>query len=186
MKWSGLRGSDPDGMIRTIMALVGTPQRPRVWTDPDSWIPDCLTGPNEELASRIWANSAGKVNPRYLRGPQAYIRRHALLAPDSREALRLTGVGARFMEREEATVRAVDTVEGLLDLLEVVARVGPDRAAVREAWDAICRGRSNLNSATGIQSALRARVKDLDARGLLRASRIELSLTAGGKTYLAG
>jgi len=45
--------SEVTGMIRAIREQTGTPQDPVDWSDPDSWIPERLTGEYAKLAKRV-------------------------------------------------------------------------------------------------------------------------------------
>ena len=55
-------------MDKAIRSQAGTPQNPVNWQDPDTWIGERLEGAHRALARRIWDESDGTLNPRYVRG----------------------------------------------------------------------------------------------------------------------
>ena len=55
------------GLQRILDQLSGTPDNPMDWKDPDTWIPERLSGENRKLAHAIWADTNRTVNPRYHR-----------------------------------------------------------------------------------------------------------------------
>ncbi len=61
----------------------GTPQSPVDWSNPDQWIPERLSGNDAQLALRIWHESDGRVNPRYVHWLLPFINTHELLTPDA-------------------------------------------------------------------------------------------------------
>ena len=61
--WPGRPKAQVTGLHSALRQLLGTPQNPVAWTDPDTWIPAKLTGDTRDLAAAIWTESSQNVNP---------------------------------------------------------------------------------------------------------------------------
>ena len=66
--WPGRPRKQVTGLQTTLGELWGTPQNTVDWTDPDTWIPERLSGDERELAGTIWTTSGKTVNPRHTYG----------------------------------------------------------------------------------------------------------------------
>src|SRR4051812_24100356 len=75
-------------MYNDIWEQRGNPQATASWTDPDSWIPQRLTGEQQALAMRFWRESNHTLNPRHLRGSWYLNTKHQLLAEGEDGVLR--------------------------------------------------------------------------------------------------
>ena len=62
--WPGRLKAHVTGLHTALAQLRGTPQNPVAWTDPDTWIPQKLSGDTRNLAMAIWTESDHGVNPR--------------------------------------------------------------------------------------------------------------------------
>src|SRR5690242_13638701 len=61
--FDGVPKSVVTGLIQSVHSQMGTPQDPVDWTDPDTWIPQRLSGAQADLAMRIWQHTQHKLNP---------------------------------------------------------------------------------------------------------------------------
>ena len=59
--WPGRPRKQVTGLQTTLGELRGTPQNTVDWTDPDTWIPERLSGDDRELASAIWTSQTIQV-----------------------------------------------------------------------------------------------------------------------------
>ena len=83
-------------LYNSIWEQRGNPQETVNWTTPEVWIVERLEGQEQELALRIWRESRGALNPRYLRGSWYLSARHDLLCRDSVDILTITEKGRNF------------------------------------------------------------------------------------------
>lgn len=185
--WDGRREKDITGLHARLMALTGTPNSPRDWTDPDTWIPAWLEGPERELAHAIWQESGGKVNPRYTAGAWTLARRYVLVEPDPSGCLVATAAGIDFLDRESGdTVAELDECEGLQKLLELIQDLGPapPRRLMVE-WAAYLEESSSpFRSSTTVRDSLRRRFTNLVDRHLVERDKATYRTTSRGDAYL--
>jgi restriction system protein len=164
----------------------GSPQDQVNWTDPDKWIAERLSGECQALARRIWTESNHELNPRYQRGHWYLTTKHGLLDRDERDVLRITERGRQFLAEPEGTVVAeIDSYEGMLTILRLVAERGSGRRSdFLPAYTAYCRTRTSYRSDAVIKGSLYDRLTNLIARGYVvrRAQRYEV--TDAGLVYL--
>ena len=106
--WEGVTQSNVRGMINAIHEQTGTPQNPVDWSDPDTWIPERLTGEERELAQRIWEETGKTVNPRHVYGSYLFISGFDLLVADGMGAYRLSERGQGFLRDDAKVVREID------------------------------------------------------------------------------
>src|SRR5215211_5635118 len=85
-------------MYNDIWEQRGNPQATASWTDPDSWIPQRLSGEEQALAMRFWRESNHTLNPRYLRGSWYLATKHQLLAGGPGGVLGITDRGRQFLK----------------------------------------------------------------------------------------
>lgn len=174
------------GFLNEIANLRGTPQEPRDWTAPDEWIPERLSGVEQQLAWAIWKGSEQQVNPRHIRGHWYLAKGYDLLAEDAAGTLLLTELGQDFMEeRYGETVKMLDRREGLVRLLAIVAERGPGkRGDFLPEWSRYLQAVSNFNSDSTFKDTLRRRLLNLVDRQLVARSGITYQITQAGLDYL--
>ena len=180
----------PRGVYREMFAEIeaqrGTPSDRVDWTDPDAWIPARITGDEQVLALRLWRESEGQLNPRYLVNCWLFSRTHELLQSDQDRVLRISDRGRAFLQSDPPTIAAIDRYEGMFVLLAIVADRGPAmRNKLYEPWAAFCRAETGYRSENAIVWALRQRLLNLRDRGLLDRTGNFYAITADGAAYLA-
>jgi hypothetical protein len=85
-------------MYSDIWGQRDNPQATASWTDPDSWIPQRLSGEEQALAMRFWRESNHTLNPRYLRGSWYLATKHQLLAEGPGGVLGITIAAGNFLK----------------------------------------------------------------------------------------
>ena len=185
--WSGRPKNQITGLQATLGKLRGTPQKPADWTDPDTWIPERLSGDDQELAWAIWTKSGKTVNPRYTHGQWHLIQKYELLEDATDGNLRLTRGGQNFINHERGKTEAfLDEQEGLIKLLTLVANNGPTRASgILEEWtEYLNRYSSPFSSPSTLRDTLGRRLRNLLDRGLVDRKSAMYSVTDLGLAYL--
>lgn len=169
-----------------IHANVGTPQETQDWTQPDEWIPTILSGDEQALAFHIWHASDGYVNPRHLTGVWLLSSRYQLLEADAYDVLHITEAGQDFVDYPLGqTVRHVDYVEGVLNLLLIVSELGPGkRSDFLPQYAGFFERYSNTHSPRALKGAWYGRIRNLHARGLVSRSGMIYEVTQIGLAYL--
>ena len=185
--WDGRNEKDITGLRARLMALTGTPDSPKDWTEPDTWIPARLEGAEQELAAAIWHESNGEVNPRFTSGAWTLVRRYALLKTEVTGRLALTDDGADFLNNESGVaVALLDRSEGLQKLLELIQDLGPrpPRRILGE-WAAYLEECSSpFRSPSTVRDSLRRRLNNLVDRLLVQKRKGAYEITAQGKKYI--
>lgn len=173
--------------LRTrVKSLWGDPQHPVDWTDPDTWIPERLSGEDKELASFIWTKTGKRVNPRHMYGHWLLSSTYQLLRVDGSDRLTLTELGEDFVRNETGkTVALIDEGEGILRLLTIVAEKGSGRRSgfILE-WGDYLKRRSNFGTDSTVKDTFSRRVLNLVDRGLLARNSTTYSITDSGIAYL--
>lgn len=184
--WPGQQKSQITGLRAKILKLRGTRKSSVDWTDPASWISQRLEGVDRKLAHTIWDRSNGEVNPRHIYGHWLLARRYGLLREDNDGLLQITEVGRNFLETPGGEAEAlVDQAEGLFKLLSIVADTGPSLAGgLLEEWADYLRRRSAIRSKSMTKDAMRRRLANLVARGLVERKGNLYSATSDGLRYL--
>ena len=174
-------------MLTAIAEQRGTPQRPVDWADPDRWIAERLAGAAAALAARIWRESRGAVNPRWLRNPYAFMTGHRLLEPDSRGIYHLTERGRAFLDDDPVVVREIDDLDGVPQLLYILAtKTRARRADLLPEWRDLLRVASNFDSESTITGTLRHRLVNVIERGFARREgQTSYVITEAGVAYAA-
>lgn len=184
--WQGVAQSDVRGMISAILAQTGTPQSPVDWSDPDTWIPERLTGKGRELARRIWEETGKTVNPRHVYGSYLFINSFNLLLADDMDVYRLSERGQGFLRDDAKAVREIDELEGLPDLLAMLAtKPQARRADLLEEWGEFLRQYSTYGTASTIAETLRKRLLNLIERGFVEREGSVYRITKKGMAYAA-
>jgi restriction system protein len=184
--WAGLPRKQITGLQSTVNQLRGTPQKTVDWTDPDTWIPERLSGGDRELAQAIWSSSAGTVNPRHVYGHWLLAQRYDLLREDEQGCVQITPSGQDFLDHPLGDTEArVDEMEGVLKLLAIVADNGPARpAGLFDEWADYLHRRSSFGSTSTIKDTLRRRLANVLERELVTRSGARYSISEAGLAYL--
>ena len=184
--WPGHSKTHVTRLQQTLMGLTGTPQNPVDWKDPDTWIPERLSGEDRKLAYAIWTKSGKTVNPRHIAGHWLLGEKYGLVAEGSSGRLELTDLGREFADQSFGEAeQLLDQHEGLIELLKIVAKVGPARAGVlTEPWSEFLKRVSPFSSSTTIRDSLRRRLNNLLDRGLLTREKLRYTATKDGLNYL--
>ena len=185
--WSGRPKKQITGLLKTLGELRGTPQQPVDWKNPDAWIPERLSGDDQDLARAIWTKSNKTVNPRYTYGHWDLSQKYELLEDVADGHLRLTRAGQNFIDHERGETEAfLDEREGLAKLLALVADNGPTRVSgILEEWtEYLNRHSSPFSSPSTFRGTLQLRLKNLLDRGLVDRRSAMYSVTDAGLVYL--
>jgi len=171
-------------LIRTISEQTGTPQNPVDWTEPESWIPERLSGRNAELAKTIWDKSQNKVNPRHLRGIYWLIFRHQL-AVDENGTFSITPKGRSFIDNNHLVIKEIDDIEGVSYLLsQLAAKTRAQRKDVLSEWANFLRKNTNYTSMSSFKSTLWQRLRNLTDRSLIIREGSYYVITKKGLDYV--
>lgn len=173
-------------LYNNIWDQRGNPQETVSWSDPELWIPERLKGAEQALALRIWRESNGTLNPRYLRGVWYLTTKHALLVKDSDGILVVTDKGRQFLVEFAGTVVAdIDSYEGLLTILRLVAERGPGRRSeFLPDFMTFCLAYTSLRSEGPMKGSLYERLLNLIDREYVGRSGQIYEITDAGLTYL--
>lgn len=170
--------------IRSVQAQTGTPQNPVDWTEPDTWIPERLSGADAQFAMRIWQESQHTINPRHIYGAYLFINDHGLLTADASGIYRLTERGQAFFDDEESVVREIDDAEGLPQLLGILStKTRAMRGDLVPEWGEFLREYSNYGTDSTIKDTLRRRLLNLIERGFVARDGNVYSITPRGSEY---
>jgi len=175
----GLSKKEVHEMRQAVVSRQGTPENPVSWSDPDSWIGNLLKGRQASLAKRIWKETDGGVNPRYLHGEIQFIELYELLSEDEDGCYRLTDEGRAFLAHEPSLETSIDQQEGLLFILSLLeTRESGKRADLLPEWRKHLRAvDSPYHSANTEQHTLRHRLANLVDRGLLTREGVTYRIT---------
>jgi restriction system protein len=170
-----------------IQEQTGTPQNPVDWSEPDMWINERLKGEDAEIALRIWNQDNHILNPRHSYG--SYLFLTLRLRTDGNDAERYLGPtesGQQFLNNDDATLRALDDKEGLLQLLELLAgREMSRRADLLPEWQAFLHQHSKFASTSSIKSTLYSRLYNLIDRDMVAREGMSYYITDKGRAWLA-
>lgn len=167
---------------------MGSRTDQRAWRNPDVWARDLLEGGDRELATMIWRQSGGEVNPRYTKGAWDLVSRYKLLVVDRTGYLTLTDAGRDFLDEETGkTVTLLDKSEGLVELLALIADKGAaSRQDLLPDWRLFLRSCSSpFCSSSTRKSSLGFRLKNLTDRGLVATVRRDYRISVQGRRYLS-
>lgn len=184
--WPGRPKAQVTGLHTALAQLRGTPQNPVTWTDPDTWIPEKLSGDTRDLATAIWVESGQGVNPRHTYGHWLLVQKYNLVEVASDGSLVLSDLGRDLIEHQGGRAEAfLDEQEGLTALLAIVSDSGPVRfGELIEAWAEYLEQRSNFGTDSTIRDTLRRRLNNLLDRRLINRERGKYSITHAGVAYL--
>lgn len=177
--WDGRQRSQITGLRSTISSLWGSPQEPLDWTDPDTWIPQRLTGNDQEIALAVWQGTKGVVNPRHVYGHWSLASTYGLLAEDTTGQMRLTERGTDFIGHPLGeSENFIDEQEGLLKLLSIVGEKGTGRRGdFIPEWNDYLKRYSRFRSDSTIKDTLWRRLYNLTDRGLLSKTGTTYNIT---------
>lgn len=171
-------------MMNDIFGQIGNPKEQVDWKNPDEWIPLRLKGEKQELAFSLWLGSEQLINPRHSAGFRAFSDYHQL-ALYSQDSFELTENGERFINRDDAIIRAIDEYEGLLFILYEIMENGPcKRLDLIESFTTFCHNYTTWKAHSSISSALSARIRHLRERELIERLGHTYQTTQAGITYL--
>jgi restriction system protein len=174
-------------MIRTIGEQTGTPQNPVDWSEPDTWISERLSGPEADLALRIWLETGRTVNPRHIYGAYFFVNRYELLVPDGGGIYMLSERGRAFGDGDAQVVRELDEAEGLPQLLAILAtRTRAKRGELLADWGEFLLEHSRSGTPATFKSTLSYRLLNLVERGLVARDGNAYVMTPEGVAYAAG
>lgn len=182
---NGAREEDFDSMRTSIKELIGTPQKPVDWTDPDNWIPERLNGKAQSFALKIWTESKGQVNPRHLGGIRYLSNIYDLITSEN-GILRLTSKGKAFVSNlDNEIIHEIDREEGLLYILYLCSvNKNSSRKAFLKEWSSYLRINSNYTKESVFKDTLRRRLVNLLERDLVSRDGVKYDITNEGKEYL--
>jgi restriction system protein len=173
-----------NNMMNAIWDQRGNPQNPVDWSDPDTWIVENLYGNGLELARRIWVESEHEVNPRYTNTPLAFIIGYELLITNEDGVFQLSDKGRAFLNNDAAIIRDIDSSEGLLQLLAILAtKTRAKRSHLLSEWSAFLKEHSNYNAESTIKEALYSRLINLVERGYVLREGQYYVITSEGLDY---
>jgi restriction system protein len=182
----GVPKSEFMAMIADIMGQTGTPQDPVDWSDPDTWIAERLSGASAALAKRIWEESSHGLNPRYTRGPYFFFNGFGLLVADPDGVFQLTERGPAFLNEDPDTIRELDDIEGIGELLSMLAtKTQAMRGDLLPEWGEFLHEYSKFGTPSTIKDTLRRRLVNLVERGLVTRDGNTYVITSAGVEYAA-
>jgi len=184
--WDGVSKGAVRELIKEIWEHTGTPQDPVDWSDPDKWIGERLSREHQELARRIWHETKKAVNPRHVYGSYLFIYGYDLLAPDSSGNYSMTDRGEAFLRGDIAVVREIDELEGIPELLAILAtKTRARRADLLPEWTEFLRAYSKYGTDSTIKDTLRRRLVNLVDRDLATRDGNAFDVTSEGSSYAA-
>jgi len=171
-------------LIKEILEHTGTPQDPVDWSDPDTWIGERLSGQHRALAQRLWEGTHKTVNPRHIYGSYLFIYGYDLIASDVASGYCLTERGKRFLDDDPKVVREIDQLEGLPDLLAILAtKSQAKRSDLIPEWSEFLRAYSRYGTDSTIKDTLRRRLLNVVERGFARRDGNKFDITTKGLGY---
>jgi restriction system protein len=181
----GEKEEDFRSMRASIKELIGTPQKPVDWTDPDNWIPERLEGDAQAFAMKIWTESKRKVNPRHLGGIKYLMNNYDLIVSEN-GVLKLTAKGKTFVSNSDnEVIQEIDREEGLLYILYLCSvNKNSSRKAFLKDWSSYLRANSNYTKESVFKDTLRRRLVNLLERELVSRDGVKYDITTNGKEYL--
>lgn len=167
-----------------LMELTGTPQAPVDWTEPDSWIPERLSGDHERLARKLWQMSGRRTNPRHVYGAYLLINSANLLAHQNGAYRRTTRTGA-FLADDPQLIQELDHSEGLPRILALLAeKASAKRSDLLDDWGNYLAQVSRITSLSMIKDTLRRRLLNMVERGLVSRDGNRYTISESGRSYL--
>lgn len=185
--WNGKNVRNITKLQSSIEAHRGTPQSPKDWKDPPTWIPEYLNGNDRELAEEIWLKSHGKVNPRHTEGSWIVVYKFNLMEQEPDGTLRISSAGNEFLQTPFGeTEMKIDSQEGLVELLRFIKKAEScHKKDVRAEWSLYLKNNSAFNAPSVIDDTLNRRLTNLKDRDLIQSKvKGTYSLTDIGHEYV--
>lgn len=180
----GVPRAEVTSLVRAISEQTGTPQNPVDWSDPDQWIAERLSGDHEALARRIWEESRRTVNPRHMYWAYLFINTHGLLRCDATGLHQATERGAAFLRGASEVVKEVDEVEGIGELLSIMATEQTARRSdLLPEWSVFLSQHSKFRTPATARDTLRRRLLNLTERKLVSRQGHTYTITDQGARY---
>lgn len=182
----GYHRTDITHLLGTLRSESGTPQNPVDWTKPDEWIPEKLTGKDQELAQKIWVESKKTVNPRHCWGHWFLVKTYNLIEDSNGNGLQISERGKDFIDHEQGDAeRYLDEQEGLHKLMSLVADNGPTRfGGILDNWSDYLRQCSPFSKPSTFRDSMRRRLSNLLERKLIEKTSIYYQITEEGISCL--
>ncbi len=172
-------------MASAIDDQKGTPQNPVDWSEPDTWIAERLKDNDAKLAQHIWQDSHHAISPRYIAGANFLIRIYDLLVPDVEDIYHISERGRLFLENDPQTVREIDEVEGILQLLTILAtKIQAKRSDLLPEWGDFLHAHSRYGTEVTIKDTLRRRLVNVVERGLVLRIGNSYKISPEGLAYI--
>lgn len=174
-------------MISALQEQTGTPQNPVDWSEPDHWIKERLSGEDAKIAWQIWNTDNHILNPRHSYGCYMFINNPLfdLMQTDEDGGWHPSEQGRLFLAYDEATLRKLDDIEGMLQLLELLAgREQARRADLLPEWQAFLHQHSKFASPSSVKTTLYARLYNLVERKLVAREGMSYKITDTGRKWL--
>ena len=179
--------SDLFGLFQAIRAQTGTPQNPADWTDPGLWIGQRLQGTQRQIAEHIWASSQHQSNPRHMYGAYMLCVTHQFWERQASGQFAISPKGQLFLDHDEATLKELDDLEGLLELLRILSlKESAQRADLLPEWTGFLKDYSRFASGSTVKDALRRRLVNLLERGLISKEGNSYRISSEGVAWLSG
>ncbi|WBM72215.1 restriction endonuclease [Buttiauxella sp. WJP83] len=172
-------------MITAIHEQTGTPQNPVDWSEPHIWIAERLTGLDAEIAQQIWESDDHVLNPRHSYGSYMFINNFGLMGCNDEGDWEPTAKGQGFLNDDDLIIRELDDQEGLIQLLELLARrEQAKRGELLPEWQAFLHQYSKFASMSSVKTTLHARLYNLVERGLVSREGVSYQITDAGRKWL--
>ncbi|HPZ22848.1 MAG TPA: restriction endonuclease [Bacillota bacterium] len=180
-------GAELRNVFAAIKSLLGTPQNPVSWDDPDEWISSRLSDQDARVAEKVWNESNHLINPRYLKFVFGMVSKCGLVEEGMNGPIKLTVAGQDFLDNPSGnTWQLIDREEGLATALELVQAKGIGRLGeLLPDWADYCLAKSNIRTERVMRYSLAARLKNLMDRGLVTREGIQYRITEDGERYLS-
>ena len=138
------------------------------------------------LAEKIWQGSSKQVNPRHVYESYLFINSYELLATDVHGIYHITERGEGFLDDDESIVRMIDEIEGLLQLLSILAPKSPvKRSDLLDEWGQYLKERSKFGTVSTIKNTLWRRLRNLVDRDFIARNGNSYAITDKGLKYAA-
>ncbi len=173
-------------MCNEIWEQRGNPQEQVDWATPEQWIPERLCGEEQKLAIKLWQQSKNTINPRHVRGLWYFAKKHNLFATDGSGILTITDRGQCFIDQPAGQLVAeIDSHEGLLTILQLVAEKGPGkRGSILPGYAEFCRTYTTCRSDSVLKGSLYDRLSNLIVREYIDRKGQSYEVTDSGLAYL--
>jgi restriction system protein len=183
---AGMTKSQVTGLRTAIWEHVGTYEQNVDWSDPDTWIPQRLSGEHRKAALHVWTGTKKQVNPRHMQGHWLLASGYDLLTENTKGYLELTERGRRFVDEPTgAVVSDIDTHEGLHGLLAILADLGPTApGSIVAPWMTFLQRVSRIRAESTARGFLYHRLRNLLERSYVAKVGRKYEITPAGLAWL--